>query len=428
MAKHILGSTLAFVAGMLIGILLLFVGIGCAAFFIASATTVDKATDMVGLDVFEDDSEIGQKTLWQLGMDVYNDYHNLGNLTVNDLKKYGVKIPDEIEGINLTDLYDVPLKDVIKDTSGTVQKALDCVTVGNIIDLVGLENSDKYPIITENRDMGVRKAVDKLMGTFNDSDTLTIRWVKDNLALEVGTSGLLDTIIDVPLSSLANIIDKLTIGMIIGVNQDLFVAQGQAYKLYAKLAEDQYVQIEAGHELETHANADTCLYSSDDNGLVYKELRYVKVGDKYKVDNSVWSSKYDATKNDKTFYYHISYVDYTGTNASANAVYFHPTTNYTVKKAGTDPVEYEFETLRDYVQLSSIYTYDGANYTSVTSNSGTITFNPLTTYYYKSGDDTYTACTAYGANETPLTSKTRLDTSHTGYIRFQIGTSDALIQ
>ena len=50
MAKHILGSTLAFIAGMLIAILLLVVGIGAATFFIATATTVDKAETMIGVN------------------------------------------------------------------------------------------------------------------------------------------------------------------------------------------------------------------------------------------------------------------------------------------------------------------------------------------------------------------------------------------
>ena len=426
MAKHILGSTLAFIAGMLIAILLLVVGLGAATFFIATATTVEKAETMIGVDFIDPNSELGSKTLWQLGTEVYKDYHNLGNLTINDLKKYGVKIPDEVEGINITSLFDIPLKDVIKDTSTTAQKALDCVTLGNVIDLIGLENPYKYPIIAENKDLGIRKAVDKLMGTISDTSTLTIRWVKDNLNLDVGSSSLLDTIMDVPLSSLANIIDKLSIGMIIGVNQDLFVQNDTAYKLYAKLAEPQYVEIEKGHEADAYANADTCLYTANDSGLVYKELRFIKSGDTYRVDNSVWSSSWDSSKNDKTFYYRVSYVDYTGTNASADAVFFHPMTNYTLLKAGTTD-QYEFEILRDYVALNTIYIKVAENYTPVTSNIATITFNEGTTYYYKNGDD-FVACAAYGPNETPFTRTTRLDASHTGYIRFQVGTSDGLIQ
>ncbi len=426
MAKHILGSTLAFIAGMLIAILLLVVGIGAATFFIATATTVDKAETMIGVDFIEPGSELGSKTLWELGTEVYKDYHNLGNLTINDIKKYGVKIPDQVEGIDITPLFDIPIKDVIKDTSTTAQKALDCVTLGNVIDLIGLENPYKYPIIAENKDLGIRKAVDKLMGTFSDTSSLTIRWVKDNINLDVGSSSLLDTIMDVPLSSLANIIDKLTIGMIIGVNQDLFVQTGTAYKLYAKLAEPQYIEIEKGHETDLHTNADTCLYSSDDNGLIYKELRFIKSGDSYRVDNSVWSSSYDASKNEKTFYYRLSYLDYTGTNASADAVFFHPTTNYTLLKAGTTD-QYEFEVLRDYSALNTIYTKVADNYNPVTSPTSTITFNEGTTYYYKNGDE-FVACAAYGPSETPLTRTTRLDTTHTGYIRFKVGTSDGLIQ
>ncbi len=70
MAKHILGSTLAFIAGMLIAILLLVVGLGAAAFFIATATTVDKAETMIGVKFIEPGSELGNKTLWQLGTEV----------------------------------------------------------------------------------------------------------------------------------------------------------------------------------------------------------------------------------------------------------------------------------------------------------------------------------------------------------------------
>ena len=338
--------------------------------------------------------------------------------------------------------------------------------------MIGLENPYKYPIIAENKDLGIRKAIDKLMGTISDTSTLTIRWVKDNINLDVGSSSLLDTIMDVPLSSLANIIDKLTIGMIIGVNQDLFVEQNVAYQLYAKLVEsdDNYVAIEAGDELNEHLNADECLYSSDDNGLIYKELRYIKKDDgTFKVDNSCWSSSYDASKNEKTFYYHKTYVNYDGTNASPEAVYFHPVTNYTVKDAG-DSTTYVFEELRDYVNLNSIYYKSADTYYSVSSTTSTYTFAPGTTYYYKNGDE-YVACAAYGIKydevtgaqakaapektycrdagntyvdltpaevllladdekvcEKTITSKTRLSSEKIGYVRFRVGTSDGLIQ
>ena len=95
-------------------------------------------------------------------------------------------------------------------------------------------------------------------------------------------------------------------------------------------------------------------------------------------------------------------------------------------KAGTTD-QYEFEVLRDYSALNTIYTKVADNYNPVTSPTSTITFNEGTTYYYKNGDE-FVACATYGPSETPLTRTTRLDTTHTGYIRFKVGTSDGLMQ
>ena len=84
---RIAGSTLSFIVGILFGILVLVVGVATAAFFIASGVTVYKAQQIAGVDIIEPDSEWGSQTLWNFGKSIYQDYHNLGNLTIEDLQK-----------------------------------------------------------------------------------------------------------------------------------------------------------------------------------------------------------------------------------------------------------------------------------------------------------------------------------------------------
>ena len=152
---RIAGSTLSFLVGIIMGILVLIIGVAAAAFFIASGTTVYKAQQIVGLDIIEPGSEWGDQTLWNFGKNIYQDYHNLGNLTINDLKKYGIKIPDDVEGIDLTALYEVPFKDMTKDMTGTLQKVLDGITLRTIAEKTGLD-IDSMPILRDNADKPVQ--------------------------------------------------------------------------------------------------------------------------------------------------------------------------------------------------------------------------------------------------------------------------------
>ena len=90
---RIAGSTLSFLVGIIMGILVLIIGVAAAAFFIASGTTVYKAQQIVGLDIIEPGSEWGDQTLWNFGKNIYQDYHNLGILMPYFFKSLMVKFP-----------------------------------------------------------------------------------------------------------------------------------------------------------------------------------------------------------------------------------------------------------------------------------------------------------------------------------------------
>lgn len=110
--------------------------------------------------------------------------------------------------------------------------------------------------------------------------------------------------------------DNLPVGVVTDADSDLFLTQGEN-ALY--VGADRYEEVSAD-ELSSSAvtdGAETYIAGADDNGLVYRELRYVANGDgTYSVDNSCYSSSFDAAANDKTFYRHIVYEVY-----DADAVY-----------------------------------------------------------------------------------------------------------
>ena len=420
---RIAGSTLSFIVGILFGILVLVIGVASAAFFIASGVTVYKAQQIAGVDIIEPDSEWGSQTLWNFGKSIYQDYHNLGNLTIEDLQKYGVKIPDEVEGVDLTALYKTPFKDMTKDMTGALQKVLDGITLQWVADKTGLDIT-KLPILQDQADQPVIKAINNLMGSV-DANKMTLRSLADNFGVTLGDTDLFKSLQDAPLANFGNIINGLPLKTIIGSDLDEFVKTDTALTLYVKVAEEnRYHAITKGHEKDNF-DGDTYMYNydSDTKTLVYREFRYVKQDDgTYRVSYDPWADDFEATDDTPIYYYSKQYVVYNGSNAgSTDNIYLKPVENYTILK-GTEYVFID----GDYLQLSSIYTKPSSSFVPCTPTSSTYTFNSLTTYYCEAADDK--AADIYGPDEAVFTKDTRLTNAGTGYIRIHKGTTEPLPQ
>ena len=419
---RIAGSTLSFLVGIIMGILVLIIGVAAAAFFIASGTTVYKAQQIVGLDIIEPGSEWGDQTLWNFGKNIYQDYHNLGNLTINDLKKYGIKIPDDVEGIDLTALYEVPFKDMTKDMTGTLQKVLDGITLRTIAEKTGLD-IDSMPILRDNADKPVIKAINSIMGSI-DSNKMTLRSLSDNFNISLGDSEIFKYLENAPLANFGNLINGLPLKVVINADMDYYVKSDTAYPLYKKVAEaDMYHEIEKGHELDNFGG-DKYIYdfSGEPKTLQYREFRYIKKADgTYQVSYNPYASDWNPEEDDNTYYYSKSYVNYMSTMPTTD-VYFKPIENYTVTLNGTDYIFLE----ADYYELSKVYTKTGTTFNPVSPTASTYTFATGTQYYYKDNDES--ASEVYGPDSTPFTKETRLNNAGTGYIRIKKGSTEPLPQ
>lgn len=418
---RIAGSTLSFIVGLIMGILVLIIGVASAAFFIASGVTVYKAQQMVGLDFIEPGSEWGDQTLWNFGKSIYQDYHNLGNLTINDLKKYGVKIPDEVEGIDLTALYDVAFKDMTKDMTGTLQKVLDGITLRTVAEKAGLD-IESLPILRDNADKPVIKAINAIMGSI-DSNKMTLRTLADNFNVSLGDSEIFKYLENAPLANFGNLINGLPLKVVINADMDYYVKSDVAYNVYKKVAdEDKYIEIQKGHELDTFGG-DKYIYdfSGEPGQLQYREFRYIKKTDgTYQVSYTPYASDWNPDEDDNTYYYSKTYVTYMSTMPQTD-VYIRPIENYTTFD-GTNYVFLE----ADYYPLTNIYTKTGSVFNPVIPTASTYTFASGTQYYYKDNDES--ASEVYGPDESPFTKETRLTNAGLGYIRIKKGTTEPLPQ
>ena len=419
---RIAGSTLSFLVGIIMGILVLIIGVAAAAFFIASGTTVYKAQQLVGLDIIEPGSEWGDQTLWNFGKSIYQDYHNLGNLTINDLKKYGVKIPDDVEGIDLTALYEVPFKDMTKDMTGTLQKVLDGITLRTVAEKTGLD-IDSLPILKDNADKPVIKAINAIMGSI-DSNKMTLRTLADNFNVSLGDSEIFKYLENAPLANFGNLINGLPLKVVINADMDYYVKSDTAYSLYKKVAdEEKYHEIQKGHELDTFGG-DTYIYdfSGEPKTLQYREFRYIKKTDgTYQVSYNPYASDWNPDEDDNTYYYSKSYVTYMSTMPQTD-VYFKPVENYTVTLDGTNYIFLE----ADYYPIANVYTKTSTTFNPIAPTASTYTFATGTQYYYKDNDES--ASEVYGPDSTPFTKETRLNNAGTGYIRIKKGTTEPLPQ
>lgn len=427
-------KALNFVIGMIVGMVLLVVAVVGAVFAAGSLVSVGQIENTLGTDIFDDESDVNNKTILELVQSLIGDLQNMDELTIEKLRTdYGLKIPTEISGIDITPLFGYSLLEV-PDHLGDVVNNMTLRDVGEFLDM---DFETEYPdlrVLQDNLDEKVNVALDNVLSSIDD-EKMTVYTIERDFGLSLGENNLITTLRHTPLSSFAAVMDNLPVGVVIDADSDLFVEKG-AVRLY--VVADDYIEVPAGELTSPLADGtrvtETYIAGADENGLVYREMRYVMNDNgTYEPDNSCYASSFDAEANTETYYRHIVYTAYdSSANYGADAVFAVKTylndyvsdgaggfvladggflTLYTMY-ADTDGTTLNARILSDpsLVKNGEIG-FDGVDvFVSVTAEDGTVSLLPAAEY----GRDP----------EAVLDDNTRLDDNFTGYLRVHAGTAE----
>lgn len=428
-------KALNFVIGMIVGMVLLVVAVVGAVFAAGSLVSVGQIENTLGTDIFDDESDVNNKTILELVQSLIGDLQNMDELTIEKLRTdYGLKIPTEISGIDITPLFGYSLLEV-PDHLGDVVNNMTLRDVGEFLDM---DFETEYPdlrVLQDNLDEKVNVALDNVLSSIDD-EKMTVYTIERDFGLSLGENNLITTLRHTPLSSFAEVMDNLPVGVVIDADSDLFVEKG-AVRLY--VVADDYIEVPAGELTSPLADGtrvtETYIAGADENGLVYREMRYVMNDDgTYEPDNSCYASSFDAEADTETYYRHIVYTAYdSSANYGADAVFAVKTylNDYVSDGAGgfvladggfltLDNILANADgtyTLNEAVLDGTAEVKDGSInfatvhvFASVTADDGTVSVEPAAEY----GRDP----------EAVLDDNTRLDDNFTGYLRVHAGTAE----
>lgn len=427
-------KALNFVIGMIVGMVLLVVAVVGAVFAAGSLVSVGQIENTLGTDIFDDESDVNNKTILELVQSLVGDLQNMDELTIEKLRTdYGLKIPTEISGIDITPLFGYSLLEV-PDHLGDVVNNMTLRDVGEFLDM---DFENEYPdlrVLQDNLDEKVNVALDNVLSSIDD-EKMTVYTIERDFGLSLGENNLITTLRHTPLSSFAEVMDNLPVGVVIDADSDLFVENGKV-SLY--VVADNYIEVPVNELTSALADGknvtETYIAGADENGLVYREMRYVMNDDgTYEPDNSCYASSFDAEANTETYYRHIVYTAYgSSANYGADAVFAVKTflNDYVSDGAGgfvladggfltldtvyadTDGTTFNARILSDpsLVKNGEIG-FDGVDvFVSVTADDGTVSVLPAAEY----GLDP----------KAVLDDNTRLDDNFTGYLRVHAGTAE----
>ena len=428
-------KALNFVIGMIVGMVLLVVAVVGAVFAAGSLVSVGQIENTLGTDIFDDESDVNNKTILELVQSLIGDLQNMDELTIEKLRTdYGLKIPTEISGIDITPLFGYSLLEV-PDHLGDVVNNMTLRDVGEFLDM---DFETEYPdlrVLQDNLDEKVNVALDNVLSSIDD-EKMTVYTIERDFGLSLGENNLITTLRHTPLSSFAEVMDNLPVGVVIDADSDLFVEKG-AVRLY--VVADDYIEVPAGELTSPLADgtrvAETYIAGADENGLVYREMRYVMKDDgTYEPDNSCYASSFDAEANTETYYRHIVYTAYdSSANYGADAVFAVKTflNDYVSDGAGGFVLaDGGFLTLDNILaNADGTYTLNEAVLDgSVTVTDGGINFATVHVFASVTADDgtvSVEPAAEYGRDpKAVLDDNTRLDDNFTGYLRVHAGTAE----
>lgn len=299
----------SFVIGILVGMALLVVAVGGGLAVALSVVSVGQIEDTVGTDIIDDASDANDQTLLDLAMSLMDDLANPSSITINLFReKYGLKLPEEISGIDISVLFDYPVSEVADHLGDVVNN----MTLRDVDEFLSLGLEEKYPdlsVLISNLDNNVDDALNNILASI-DSSSMTLYSLETGFGITLGENRLFDELYHTPMSQFGGVLDYLPVGTLTGADSDLFLPLGEN-KVF--VAVDRYEEVSDSElKLERVADgAETYIAGADENGLTHRELRYTRGEDgSYTPDNSCYAEDYDGTG---TFYRHIVYEPYDGT-------------------------------------------------------------------------------------------------------------------
>lgn len=430
-------KVLNFIFGMIVGMVLLVVAICGAIFAAGSLVNVGQLENTLGTDIFDDSSEVNDKTLLQLASDLIKDLQDKQNLTINKLRtKYGLKIPTEISGIDISVLFDLPITEV-PDNLGEVVNNMTLRDVGEFLKM-DFENDYNIAVLKENLDNKVNVALDNVLNSIDD-DKLTIASIESNFGISLGSNVILDKVYYTPLSQFGSVIDLLTVNDLMSLDSNLFV-RSDGTTVYVNT--DEYVEISASELADPDRapadGAETFIAGvSADGTVIRRELCFVATDGGYVADNSCYFADFDASANEKTFYRHVvrkpfsadtTYPDGTVLSVASylNCFVADGNGSYAPADGGYFALDKLFVD-----ETMSLSVSDAIIAGSIASSDGKINLDG--TYWFaseKDGAAVALPATSYGVKvpEEEISSDTRFEEGGTGYILVHEGTADMAIQ
>lgn len=430
-------KVLNFIFGMIVGMVLLVVAICGAIFAAGSLVNVGQLENTLGTDIFDDSSEVNDKTLLQLASDLIKDLQDKQNLTINKLRtKYGLKIPTEISGIDISVLFDLPITEV-PDNLGEVVNNMTLRDVGEFLKM-DFENDYNIPVLKENLDNKVNVALDNVLNSIDD-DKLTIASIESNFGISLGSNAILDKVYYTPLSQFGSVIDLLTVNDLMSLDSNLFV-RSDGTTVYVNA--DEYVEISASELADPDRapadGAETFIAGvSADGTVIRRELCFVATDGGYIADNSCYFADFDASANEKTFYRHVvrkpfsadtTYPDGTVLSVASylNCFVADGNRSYAPADGGYFALDKLFVD-----ETMSLSVSDAIIAGSIATSDGKVNLDG--TYWFaseKDGAAVALPATSYGVKvpAEEISSDTRFEEGGTGYILVHEGTADMAIQ
>lgn len=431
-------KALNFVIGMIVGMVLLVVAVAGAVLAAGTLVSVGQIESTLGTDIFDDESSVNDLTVLELVQNLVKDLQNLDGFTIEKLKTdYGVKIPDEISGIDITPVFGYPITEVPNHLGDIVNN----MTLRDVGEFLDMDFETEYPdlrVLQDNLDEKVNVALDNVLSSIDD-EKMTVYTIERDFGLSLGENNLITTLKHTPLSSFAAVMDHLPVGTVVDADSDLFVAEG-AVALF--VVTDEFVEVPAGELTSSLADegsvAETYIAGADENGIIYREMRYVMNDDgTYEPDNSCYASSFDAAANTETYYRHIVYTAYDSAATYGEGTMFAVKTflndfvsdgegGFVLADGGFFTLDNVFTdldgtTLNTYILSDASVVKEGGLdlaalelYVSVTNDDNTTSLRPA---------DTFGVDPAATVND-----DTRLDDNFTGWVRIHVGDADPAMQ
>ncbi len=431
-------KALNFVIGMIVGMVLLVVAVAGAVLAAGTLVCVGQIESTLGTDIFDDESSVNDLTVLELVQNLVKDLQNLDGFTIEKLKTdYGVKIPDEISGIDITPVFGYPITEVPNHLGDIVNN----MTLRDVGEFLDMDFETEYPdlrVLQDNLDEKVNVALDNVLSSIDD-EKMTVYTIERDFGLSLGENNLITTLKHTPLSSFAAVMDHLPVGTVVDADSDLFVAEG-AVALF--IVTDEFVEVPAGELTSSLADegsvAETYIAGADENGIIYREMRYVMNDDgTYEPDNSCYASSFDAAANTETYYRHIVYTAYDSAATYGEGTMFAVKTflndfvsdgedGFVLADGGFFTLDNVFTdldgtTLNAYILSDASVVKEGGLdlaalelYVSVTNDDDTTSLRPA---------DTFGVDPAVTVDD-----DTRLDDNFTGWVRIHVGDADPAMQ